>query len=95
VGSIFGSAGAREYPEQTTVMKNLSLLLRQLDDYAAALPLTEKVLELQSRALGPEASELAGTLGNLCDLRLKMDDDAQARRDCERSLALWEKDPGA
>jgi len=70
---------------------NLANLYSDQGDYIKAKPLYERALAIEEWVLGPEHSDVAGTLYNLASLYSEQGDYVQAEPLHQRALAIKEK----
>lgn len=82
------------HPEVALALIDLANLLLTSGKYAAAKPIYERALDIQSQALGAGHPDVAKALHNLALVNHRMGDFDTARRLFERSLAIKEEDFG-
>jgi serine/threonine-protein kinase len=73
------------------VLNNYGLFLDRLREQDAARAALERSLALHERNSGPDSALVAGTLGNLSDLYVRMGDTERAAQAARRGLAIAEK----
>ncbi len=81
-------------PDDTTVLNNTALSLKEGGDYAGAEPLFRRALALDEKAQGPDHPTVATELNNLAELLREKGDYAGAERLYRRALSIREKTLG-
>ena len=84
------TAQGGELPEADALDSEMMALYGS-GDYAAAVPIARRALEMRESALGSDHTEVAGSLGNLGMLLLNLGDYASSQPVLERSLAIKEE----
>ena len=71
-----------------TLLNNLAAVHQSLGEYAEALPLYQRALEIREKALGPDHPDVRDVLGNMGSLYLLKRDYAQAEKYLSRSQSF-------
>ena len=77
--------------ERANALNQQVLKLYQQGHYAKAVPIAEKVLAINEKALGPEHPDVAISLNNLAELYSSLGNYPKAEPLYRRALSIWEK----